>query len=85
MTELAAGLALPQVEHLPRLVEDLRALQREVHLQLAALPGLQLVPDPPTRPGTARSSASVLPTRTPPHASPAPSSTTATAAGGRAW
>ncbi|MFJ9547870.1 DegT/DnrJ/EryC1/StrS family aminotransferase [Streptomyces erythrochromogenes] len=44
MTELAAGLALPQLEHLPVLVENLRALQGEVHLQLAALKGLQLVP-----------------------------------------
>ncbi|MFF4648087.1 DegT/DnrJ/EryC1/StrS family aminotransferase [Streptomyces sp. NPDC001389] len=45
MTELAAGLALPQLDHLPTLITDLRDLQQQCHAELATLPGIRLVPD----------------------------------------
>ncbi|MFE3865625.1 hypothetical protein ACFXPT_35135 [Streptomyces goshikiensis] len=48
MTELAAGLAVPQLDHLPTLIadlRDLRDLQQQCHSELATLPGIRLVPD----------------------------------------
>ncbi|MFD4480398.1 DegT/DnrJ/EryC1/StrS family aminotransferase [Streptomyces sp. NPDC058471] len=44
MTELAAGLALPQLDHLAALVADLRALQQQVLESLHDIGGITLVP-----------------------------------------
>ncbi|MGY5079337.1 DegT/DnrJ/EryC1/StrS family aminotransferase [Streptomyces nigrescens] len=45
MTELAAGLALPQLDHLPTLLTDLRSLQQHVLEALEGIHGINLVPD----------------------------------------
>lgn len=46
MTELAAGLALPQLDYLARLVADLQDLQRRTLEALSGIPELTLMPDP---------------------------------------
>jgi dTDP-4-amino-4,6-dideoxygalactose transaminase len=45
MTELAAGLALPQLDHLPTLLSGLRSLQQQALETLARISEITLVPD----------------------------------------
>ncbi|MEW2401376.1 aminotransferase class I/II-fold pyridoxal phosphate-dependent enzyme [Streptomyces sp. NPDC046862] len=51
MTELAAGLALPQLDYLSTLVTELRTLQQKVLEALADRPDLTLVPEGTTAVG----------------------------------